>query len=437
MVPTPGRKNPASVKARQPNPPKAIQPEPHPKPGSKEAAPLEEGIMNPPKAAHRRRPSGNFGTLQYTQRNIKTDFAVADALQRVGRKISEDYPGIGEYVASIGEEFERMERCRVYMALRQKIMDKKPSSLERRIFVWRDGDEWCIDESAGQIILPSDEIFQVFANRTPTVEDRDVPIRLVFSNMDIDDDKCEINKRTWLRENSIAMMPFYYRDRRHASGVVVFEGDLRCKDSGVMGFSQVYWTARLAMEMAAQLSFQLTHGVDAITTLRRVQDFEVDIRSGIKDTVSRGEDLCLMLIDLDRFKGINDRHGYKGGNAVLREVAEVLRKSIRSDDSATRMGGDEFTIVLRNVSWAEAMSIAERILENIKKLAVPHNGDSISITCSMGAVNVKRVAEELGFTGNGPPTEEQVEQIYSKAFERSNGLLLQAKNGGRGRVLSA
>ncbi|MEW6748244.1 MAG: GGDEF domain-containing protein [Candidatus Micrarchaeota archaeon] len=396
---------------------------------------MEESLILLPRA--RRCSTGTFRIQQYTAKDIKTDFAVADAMQRVGRKISEDYPGIGEYLASLAEEFQRMERARVYMALRQKARDAAPASLERRVELWREGNEWCIDDAPGHLIHPPDEIFSMFTRQTPSVID-DSGLKLVFGNMNIDDDKYEIRDSHGQRDgSSLALMPFYYRDRRHASGIVLFEGDLRCKDSEVSGFSKMYWTARLAMEMASQLSYKLTHEFDAITSLRRVQDFEVDIRHGIKETMAKGNELCLMLIDLDKFKSINEQAGYKGGNAVLREVAEVIKGSVRSDDCAARLGGDEFSVVLKRVSWPEALAIAERIMENIRRLKVPFKGSSISITCSMGAVNVKRIAEEMGLLGHEQPTDAEVEKVYKKAFSRSNGLLIDAKNGGRGKVLSA
>ena len=430
MTPPQGRKELPRVTDRQGTikPPKAA-------PGN----PLEEGMRGRrPKRSVRRHSTGNFGILKYTQRNIETDFAVADALGRVGRKVNDDYTGIGEYIGSIGEEFQRMERCRVYMALRQKISDTKLTSLERRSEVWRDKTEWCIDEAPGQIILPPNDIFEVFTDRTPTIVDGSIPLKLVFGNMHIDDDKCEVKDRGILgKGKSVAMMPFYYRYLEHASGIVVFEGDLRCKDSEVTDeFSQAYWSARLAMGMAAQISSQLTHRIDDKTNLTRYRDFQVDIRHGIEGAVEGGNEICLLLIDLDDFKGINDRYGYRGGDAVLSEVGEAIMSSVRSDDIASRLGGDEFAVLVKNVSWGGAMGIAERILDNISNLSVPHNGSAIDVTCSMGMVDVKKVAQRM-FAGIPSLSEGQIEEVYTCAFEESNGQLLMAKHGGKAQISSA
>jgi diguanylate cyclase len=75
----------------------------------------------------------------------------------------------------------------------------------------------------------------------------------------------------------------------------------------------------------------------------------------------RGGDAVLMILDIDRFKDINDRHGHPAGDAVLRDVAKVLVDNIRITDTAARYAGDEFLLVLPDTSVDGAAEMAKRI----------------------------------------------------------------------------
>lgn len=93
---------------------------------------------------------------------------------------------------------------------------------------------------------------------------------------------------------------------------------------------------------------------------------------------------CLM-IDIDYFKGFNDRHGHGAGDALLREFALLLRKRIRGGDIPARYGGDEFTLILPGTTLSGAQARAEQIHEESRSLHVAYNGKDLgSITVSIG-----------------------------------------------------
>lgn len=80
-----------------------------------------------------------------------------------------------------------------------------------------------------------------------------------------------------------------------------------------------------------------------------------------------GESLCLLLIDVDRFKMFNDGYGHQVGDDVLRLVAHALKHSVRSDDVVARIGGDEFAIILPRTSIADASTVAEQVRQAVKE----------------------------------------------------------------------
>jgi len=95
--------------------------------------------------------------------------------------------------------------------------------------------------------------------------------------------------------------------------------------------------------------------------------------------------LALLFLDLDGFKQVNDTQGHDSGDMVLREVAKRLKKSIRQTDTASRLGGDEFTIVLENIKGGipDATDVAQKILQAIQ-LPIPIGSTTANISASIG-----------------------------------------------------
>jgi diguanylate cyclase (GGDEF)-like protein len=129
-----------------------------------------------------------------------------------------------------------------------------------------------------------------------------------------------------------------------------------------------------------------------------------------------GGPVSLVLLDLDRFKGVNDTHGHERGDAVLRDVAYEIRKSLRSFELVYRIGGEEFLVLLPGVALHEAVEVAERVRHAVDG-ARP--GD-LDVTISAG------VAAGAG-TG----------MSYDQLFREADRALLEAKRGGRDRVEAA
>jgi diguanylate cyclase (GGDEF)-like protein len=125
----------------------------------------------------------------------------------------------------------------------------------------------------------------------------------------------------------------------------------------------------------------------------------------------------LALVDLDHFKKLNDSFGHTAGDAMLRHVARVLRATLREQDLAARVGGEEFALWLPTTGLATGQEVAERVRAAIAGSRLYWAGADLSITCS------------LGLAGK-PETTAQGANLYSAA----DAALYRAKEGGRNRV---
>ncbi len=142
------------------------------------------------------------------------------------------------------------------------------------------------------------------------------------------------------------------------------------------------WHAGLTSENA-ELARLATH--DPLTGLGNRALFERMVGEAIGQAVRSGASFAVLFLDVDGFKAINDQHGHDAGDAALREVAERLRASVRHVDSAFRMGGDEFAVLLGPLfNRAHVDAVIERIeLAMGQPLLIPGFGDA-SLGLSIG-----------------------------------------------------
>ncbi len=96
--------------------------------------------------------------------------------------------------------------------------------------------------------------------------------------------------------------------------------------------------------------------------------------------IQAGEPCALILIDIDQFKHVNDTYGHAQGDTVIHEVSRILQSCVRNNDIAARWGGDEFLLLLRNVSYNDTETVIIRIMTAIQSSSSP-----IGFSCSVGA----------------------------------------------------
>lgn len=105
----------------------------------------------------------------------------------------------------------------------------------------------------------------------------------------------------------------------------------------------------------------------------------------------KSEDTCisLIMIDIDKFKRFNDNYGHNFGDKVIIETANIIKSSVRGNDSIGRYGGDEFIILLPNTDLNNAIDVGERLCENLAKNPLQYNGYYINIEVSIGISEFK------------------------------------------------
>lgn len=137
------------------------------------------------------------------------------------------------------------------------------------------------------------------------------------------------------------------------------------------GDQQVFYTIlKLAVQNYQNeqkiLEFLEKEKRDDLTNLRKRNFFY----EKFKEAKDSKNPFCVMVIDIDKFKNINDIYGHGVGDLVIKKVSSVCEKSIKTDDLAVRWGGEEFVILLSNTNIEKGLIVAERIRENIEKNAI-------------------------------------------------------------------
>ncbi len=160
---------------------------------------------------------------------------------------------------------------------------------------------------------------------------------------------------------------------------------------------------------------------DPLTQAYNKRYFFDRLDSELRFSLRHSSPLTLLLLDLDKFKNINDTFGHQAGDKALVMFASHVRSTIRNEDVFARYGGEEFVIITRGIDRPGAHQFAERLREEISKLVVEHDGKTFSFTTSMGVATIPE---------NTVASADAMVEIADRA-------LYEAKEAGRNRVVFA
>jgi len=149
---------------------------------------------------------------------------------------------------------------------------------------------------------------------------------------------------------------------------------------------------------------------DCLTNCYNRRYFVQKLEEEIERTRRTGSGFSLVMLDIDRFKSINDRFGHNAGDLVLKGIAETINNRIRKIDCLARWGGEEFVILLPDTPVDKAAVLAEELRESISKMDIP---------------GVDRVAASFGVAGYCPG--DTVDTLVNKA----DNMMYEAKAAGR------
>jgi diguanylate cyclase (GGDEF)-like protein len=160
-------------------------------------------------------------------------------------------------------------------------------------------------------------------------------------------------------------------------------------------------------------------GTDAVTGCMNHRAMRRRLDEEIGRAMRTGGPLSCLLIDLDDFKLVNDRHGHQAGDATLREVVHALVGEFRAFDRVARYGGDEFVVILPNAELGSAAAAAARALERLQGLAADAAGPGSGVSASIGVAQWQ-----------APMTTDEL-------LDACDVALLRSKRQGKGRVTRA
>jgi diguanylate cyclase (GGDEF)-like protein len=132
--------------------------------------------------------------------------------------------------------------------------------------------------------------------------------------------------------------------------------------------------------------------LDGLTELPNRRSLAERLAGHIGSVRRAGGDVGLLMIDLDHFKEINDKHGHLAGDTVLRQTAQVGAKIVGAREVFARYGGEEFVVVGR-LDKAEAVALAERLREAIMAMRVDLGGSVVGLTASVGVAVLSECGE--------------------------------------------
>jgi diguanylate cyclase (GGDEF)-like protein len=248
-------------------------------------------------------------------------------------------------------------------------------------------ETWCVD-------APEVREFMAFSRlRTQTPGASKGPIHQVWGSnapVWIADVAQEINMRRGpaaLKAGLHSIFAFPILVGEEFYGVIeLFGREVRQPDPGLVGVVHTIGSqlGQFMARKAAEQNLRFVASHDPLTGLFNRNIFNERLHQALAQAARFGRSLSLLFVDLDGFKLINDTHGHNAGDALLAELAERLRTTLREGDVIGRMGGDEFVVLIEEFAEvSQVAEVAKKLLETVTRPFVLH-GQSCHVTASLG-----------------------------------------------------
>jgi len=211
---------------------------------------------------------------------------------------------------------------------------------------------------------------------------------------------------------------FLHHRAGHRVPVRVEAVPVRDASGAVVGVVEVFTDQTERMEAIRRVE-ELTEIVylDPLTGIGNRRYAEVVLEEKMAELSRYGFRFGVLFVDVDRFKEVNDRHGHEVGDTVLKTVAATLARSARSLDFVGRWGGEEFVVLLSNVTDFTLPLVADRARRLVERSEVPTPAGPLTVTISVGATIVRKGEEA------------------TEILRRADALMYEAKAAGRNRVV--
>ena len=205
---------------------------------------------------------------------------------------------------------------------------------------------------------------------------------------------------------------------RRDSHVILVDGTvapIKARDKRPLGTVITFRNVTAATKLARELSYHANH--DPLTGLHNRRAFRSKLERALGSAKEFGNGNALLYLDLDQFKAVNDSGGHLAGDELLRQLALLLSRQVRENDTVARLGGDEFAVLLQNCSSADAIGVSQKIRNSVGDFAFVWDGGEYRIGTSIGLVQF-----------------DDADRSVDELIELADSMCYVAKDSGRNRV---
>ncbi len=188
------------------------------------------------------------------------------------------------------------------------------------------------------------------------------------------------------RTNNCAIVPLICQDR--VVGVLNLADKMDnegfgCEDIALIDlFGQFIGASIGNIKLFERIQHQAT--TDGLTGLVNHKTFYEILEKELWRSRRYGGQISLIMIDVDNLKKVNDTHGHRAGDKVIKEISRRIKDCIRQIDTAARYGGDEFAVILPNTALTDAVVVAQRMLETVSQSPITWRKEQIPLSISVG-----------------------------------------------------